>query len=482
MTTTITPPGTPADFVASRWDAALPTLMDYIAIPARSPMFDPAWEAHGHLARAAALLTDWARAQDIDGMTVELVAPAGLTPVLLVEVPATDAELAGNTVVLYGHMDKQPEMLPWSPGLGPWEPVLDGERLYGRGGADDGYSVFAALIAIAAVRAGGGRHGRCVVLIEASEESSSVHLEQHLEQLLPRIGTADLVITLDSFCESYDRLWTTTSTRGVCGGVLEIEVCADDPHSGRASGVLPSAYRISRMLLDRIEDSTSGRVLLDTAHVDIPVHRIDEARIAAAAFPRLSGSFRPVAGLRSMGADAHDELVAETWRPALEVIGVDGLPPVADAGNVFRSRLALKLSLRLPPTADTWAVGDELRAVLEADPPYGAQVRLHTGARGPGWASPAFSPWLAEACEQASRQHWGRPSASCGVGGTIPFMGMLGERMPDAQFLLVGVLGPGSNAHGPDEFLHLPTVRRVTSTVADVLRAHAAHVAEGAQQ
>jgi acetylornithine deacetylase/succinyl-diaminopimelate desuccinylase-like protein len=470
---------TPADFVAERWDEALPTLMDYIAIPARSPMFDPAWEANGHLARAARLLTDWASAQAIDGLRVELVSPPGLTPVLLAEVPATDAELAAHTVVLYGHMDKQPEMLPWSPGLGPWDPVLDGDRLYGRGGADDGYSVFAALIAIAAVRAGGGRHGRCVILIEASEESSSVHLEQHLEQLLPRIGVADVVITLDSFCESYDRLWTTTSTRGVCGGVLEIVVCADDPHSGRASGVLPSAYRISRMLLDRIEDSATGRVLLDAAHVEVPGHRVDEAQVAAAAFPRLSGSFRPVPGVRSMGADAHDELLNETWRPALEVIGVDGLPPVADAGNVFRSRLALKLSLRLPPTADTWAVGDELRAVLEADPPYGARVRLHDGARGSGWASPAFAPWLAEACQRASTQHWGRPVASCGVGGTIPFMGMLGERMPDAQFLLVGVLGPGSNAHGPDEFLHLPTVRRVTATVADVLQAHAAHVVGG---
>ncbi len=469
-----------ADFVADRWDEALPTLMDYIAIPARSPMFAPAWEANGHLARAATLLTDWARAQAIDGLHVELIAPPGLTPVLLAEVPATDAELAGHTVVLYGHMDKQPEMLPWSPGLGPWQPVLDGDRRHGRGGADDGYSVFAALIAIAAVRAGGGRHGRCVILIEASEESSSVHLEQHLEQLLPRIGTADVVITLDSFCESYDRLWTTTSTRGVCGGVLAIEVCADDPHSGRASGVLPSAYRISRVLLDRVEDSATGRVLLATANVEIPAHRVDEARVAATAFPRLSGSFRPVPGIVSMGADAHHELLNETWRPALEVIGVDGLPPVADAGNVFRSRLALKLSLRLPPTADTWAVGDELRSVLEADPPFGAQVRLLDGARGPGWASPAFAPWLAEACDRASKQHWGLPVASCGVGGTIPFMGMLGERMPDAQFLLVGVLGPGSNAHGPDEFLHLPTVRRVTATVADVLQAHAAHVAGGA--
>ena len=461
-------------FVDAAWDTALPVLQEYIAIPARSPMFDPAWETTGHLRRAAVLLRDWAAAQTIPGMTVELVEVPGLTPVLLVEIPATDAALADHTVLLYGHLDKQPEMEPWAPGLGPWLPVLDGDRLYGRGGADDGYSVFAALIGIAAVHEQGGRHGRLVVLIEASEESSSVHLAEHLERLLPRIGTADLVITLDSFCESYDRLWTTTSTRGVCGGVLDIEVCADDPHSGRASGVLPSSFRILRLLLDRIEDSATGRLLLRTANVDIPEHRIHEAGIAAAAFPALSSSFRPVAGVQPMGADAHAELLNETWRPALEVIGVDGLPPVADAGNVFRSRMSVKLSLRLPPTADTWAVGEELRAVLEADPPFGARVQLHEGARGPGWESPAFHDWLADATSAASERHWGQPVASCGVGGTIPFMGMLGAQMPDAQFLLIGVLGPESNAHGPNEFLHLPTVRRVTATVTDVLQAHAA--------
>ena len=473
----MTPPLADTGFIDAAWTAALPTLQDYIAVPARSPMFDPAWEANGHLGRAARMLRDWAASRGIPGMHVELLELPGLTPLLLVEIDATEAALAAHTVVLYGHLDKQPEMEPWSPGLGPWLPVLRGDRLYGRGGADDGYSIFAALIAVAAVHEAGGRHARLVVLIEASEESSSVHLAEHLEHLLPRIGVADLVITLDSFCESYDRLWTTTSTRGVAGGVLDIEVCEDDPHSGRASGVLPSSFRILRQLLDRIEDSATGEVLLRSANVEIPAHRLHEADVAADAFPPLSTSFRPLPGVRSMGDDACHELVNETWRPALEVIGADGLPPVADAGNVFRSRLSVKLSLRLPPTADVWAVGDEMRAALEADPPYGARGTLRDGARGPGWASPECSPWLAAAVDDASRRHWGAPSASCGVGGTIPFMGMLGAQMPDAQFLLIGVLGPGSNAHGPDEFLDLPTVRRVTATVTDVLQAHAASIA-----
>jgi acetylornithine deacetylase/succinyl-diaminopimelate desuccinylase-like protein len=460
-------------FVDHAWASALPVMMDYIGIPARSPMFDPAWETTGHIARAARLLAEWAEAQKIDGASIELIEPAGLTPVLLVAIPATTPLLADRTVVMYGHLDKQPEMEPWSEGLGPWNPVIRGERLYGRGGADDGYSIVAALIAVRAVREAGRDHARIVVLIEASEESSSVHLAEHLEQLFPRLAGTDLVIALDSFCESYDRLWTTTSTRGVCGGVLNIAVCLDDPHSGRASGVLPSSFRILRQLIDRIEDASTGEVLLGTANVVIPEHRIDEARVAASSFPPLSGSFRPLPGVRSMRADAAEELIAETWKPALEVIGIDGLPPVADAGNVFRSRLAVKLSLRLPPTADVWAVGDELRATLEAEPPSGARVELLAGARGPGWAAPAFDPWLADATARASLDHFGAPAASCGVGGTIPFMGMLGGPLPDAQFLLVGVLGPGSNAHGPDEFLDLPTARRITASVADVLHAHA---------
>ncbi len=461
------------DFVADAWAAAVPTMMDYVAIPARSPMFDPAWEANGHLARAATLLRDWAVAQRIDGATVELISPPGLSPVLLIDVPPTEPSLGDRTVLIYGHLDKQPEMLPWSEGLGPWTPVLRGERLYGRGGADDGYAVVAALVAIRTVRETGGSHARIVVLIEASEESSSVHLEAHLRELLPRVGAVDLVIGLDSFCESYDRLWTTTSTRGVVGGVLDIEVCLDDPHSGRASGVLPSSFRILRQLLDRIEDVATGEVLVRSANVEIPAVRLDEAAVAAASFARLSTSFRPLPGVRSMQVDATGELVAETWKPALEVIGVDGLPVVAEAGNVFRSRLSVKLSLRVPPTADVRAVGDELREVLESDPPYGARVRLLDGARGPGWAAPDPASWLSRATAAASLRHFRAPVASCGVGGTIPFMGMLGEPFPDSQFLLVGVLGPGSNAHGPDEFLDLPTARRVTASVADVLRAHA---------
>ena len=455
------------------WERALPVLEEYISIPARSPFFDPHWEEPGHLGRAARLLADWVAHQRLPGATVHVHEPAGLTPLLVVDVPTTHPESDRPSVVLYGHLDKQPEMEPWSTGLGPWTPVRRDDRLYGRGAADDGYAVFAAVIALAAIHESGGRHARCLIVIEASEESASIDLPHHLSALADDLDDTDLVIALDSFCETYDRLWTSTSTRGIWDGVLEIDVCDSDPHSGRASGVLPSAWRIGRLLLDRIEDPATGEVSIGSARVPVPSHRVREATVAAGAMEPLWSSFDPAPGLSPVNADATEELLGGTWRPALEVIGVDGAPSIAEAGNVFRSRLALKLSLRLPPTAHVDAVADEIEALLTTDPPYGAQVRLHHGARGPGWDAPAFAPWLDEALDTASLRHFGRTRASCGIGGSIPFMGLLGELVPAAQFLLVGVLGPGSNAHGPDEFLDLPTTRRLTACIAEIVMAHA---------
>lgn len=454
-------------------DDAIPVLRQYIEIPARSPMFDPDWESAGHIDAVAELFLAWVQRRELTGLSVELVRLAGLTPVLVAELPATRSELANSTVVLYGHMDKQPEMLPWSEGLGPWTPVLRGERLYGRGGGDDGYAMFAAIFALEALQRAGGDHGRVVVLIEASEESSSTHLGAYLDHLQQRIGRPDLVVCLDSFCETYDRVWLTTGLRGVAGGVLEIVVAEDSPHSGRASGILPSAVRILRQLLDRIEDSTSGAILIESANVEIPDERVREAVIAAGVFPSLASSFHPVPGLQPMSDDPAEQLLHGTWRPALEVIGIDHLPSVDNGGNVFRSRLRVKLSLRVPPTSDVESVVAEMIDRLATDPPYGAQVRFVPGASGPGWNAPPFASWLTDAVSEASVTYFGNPSASCGVGGTIPFMGMLVQRFPDAQFLVVGVLGPESNAHGPDEFLHVPTAKRLTACVAEVLNAHA---------
>ncbi|MPY94738.1 MAG: M20/M25/M40 family metallo-hydrolase [Acidimicrobiia bacterium] len=475
---TIRPVSAVASYAARTWDEAiLPALTEYIRIPALSPAFDPDWAAHGRIAEAVRQFRAWAEARDLPGATVEVVELAGRTPVLLVDVPGTAGQAGpgADTVLLYGHLDKQPEMTGWREGLGPWTPVLDGERLYGRGGADDGYAMFAALTAIGAVRSIGGAHARCVVLVEASEESGSPDLPAYVEALAGRIGRPSLVVCLDSGCADYERLWATTSLRGMAGGVLRVEITREGLHSGSVGGVVPSTFRIARQLLDRIEDSGTGRVLLEEAHAAIPAERLEQVEATAAIVGDVSSGLPVVDGADVVAGRLPAEVLLDrTWRPALAVIGADGLPSSQAGGNVLRPMTALSLSLRLPPAADPERAAAGLAAALTADPPYGARVSFEAREAAPGWDAPPTAPWLATAASEASRAHFGHDAAYMGEGGTIPFMGMLGERFPEAQFLVVGVLGPGSNAHGPNEFLHVPMGERLTASVADVLTAHVA--------
>lgn len=458
-------------FVDERWDDIVPVLEDYIRIPAKSKVFDPGWEANGHLERAVELVSQWVAAQGVDGLDLFVHRLPGLTPVVVAEVPASDPGIDG-TVLLYGHLDKQPEMVGWRDGFGPWEPRLDGTRLYGRGAGDDGYAAFAAITAIGAVRESGGRHARCVVVIEASEESGSPDLPAHIDALAPRLGEIDFVVCLDSGCSDYDRLWVTTSLRGVVALDLRADVLTEGVHSG-ASGVVPSSFRILRSLLSRIEDEATGRVLLPELHVDIPEERVQQAKAAAAVLPPVASELPFVAGTKPQVDDPVEQILAHTWRPALSVTGLAGAPLPQDAGNVLRPFTTAKLSMRLPPTCDHRQAYDLLVAALTRDPPLGAQVSVSGRDTGPGWDAPATAPWLAAATAEASTAAFGQPAGALGIGGSIPFMAMLGERYPRAQFLVTGVMGPGSNAHGPNEFLDLPTARRVTACVAAALDAHA---------
>lgn len=459
------------------WDDAIePALVDYIRVPAVSVAFDPDWEANGHLDAVVEAAADWARARPVAGLVVEVVRLPGRTPVLWFEVPASDPDAdPDDTVLLYGHLDKQPPMTGWRDGLGPWEPVVDDDRLYGRGGADDGYAAYASLAAIEAVQAGGGRHARCVGLIECSEESGSPDLPAYVDHLADRIATPSLVVCLDSFCGDYERLWTTTSLRGLLDVDLTVEVLTEGVHSGSASGVVPDTFRIARRLLDRIEDADTGRILLPELWAEVPPGRTAEiAAVAADLGAALTASYPFVDGAQPTIAatDPAGQLTARTWAPTLTVIGADGLPPTQTAGNVLRPSTTLSLSFRLPPGVDADAAGAAVVAALTADPPHGARTTAVVPSAEAGWDAPATAPWLADAMAAASEAAFGMPARSLGEGGSIPFMGMLGERFPAAQFLLTGVLGPGSNAHGPNEFLHLPTGRRVTAAVALVLDAH----------
>ena len=398
----------------------------------------------------------------------------GRTPLIVVEVPPTGGGSADDTVLLYGHLDKQPEMEGWRDGLGPWTPVLEGDRLYGRGAADDGYAAFASLTAIEAVHAAGGATTRCIVLIEASEESGSPDLPAYVDALATRIGRPSLVVCLDSGCIDYDRMWVTTSLRGLAGGVLSVDIVTEGLHSGDVSGMIPSSFRISRSLLSRIEDE------VDRTHLVAGDGGRDPGR------PRRARRRRPRPRSAAMADhypfvddagpttdDAVEQLLSRTWRPALSVVGADGLPPVGRAGNVLRPRTSLKLSMRLPPTCDPVGAVEAMRAALVTDPPYGARVTFTGAEQAPGWNAPEFAPWLVDALDAASSATFGEPSRKFGEGGTIPFMGMLGALFPDAQFVITGVIGPDGNAHGPNEYLHVPTARRITGAVALLLDAHA---------
>lgn len=460
--------------VDAMWDnSILPALHDYIAIPNVSSDFDPQWKANGHMDRAVALIRDWCAARSIVGLTVRVSEIEGRTPVIVMEVPASGGGPADDTVLLYGHLDKQPEMEGWRDDLGPWTPVREGDRLYGRGGADDGYSAFASLAAIEAAQAAGLPHARCVVLIEASEESGSPDLPAHLAALTATIGTPSLVLCLDSGCVDYERLWVTTSLRGMVSGTLSIDILTEGVHSGEASGVVPSTFRIARQILDRLEDSVTGAMLLESLHVDIPADRIAQAEATAAEMHEpIADHFPFVDGAGPMVEGRVEQILARTWWPTLSVVGADGLPPTSRAGNVLRPHTALKLSFRLPPTCDHDAALHAIRQAVETDPPYGARVTF-TGDGAPGWNAPSFAPWLQDALDAASTATFGQPSRAFGEGGSIPFMGMLGAQFPDAQFVITGVLGPGTNAHGPNEYLHVPTARRLTACLAHLLAAHA---------
>jgi acetylornithine deacetylase/succinyl-diaminopimelate desuccinylase-like protein len=487
-------PDSASAFIDATWQTAiLPVLTEYIRIPNKSPLFDPDWQSLGHMDAAAELIADFCRSRALANMSLEVLRLPDRTPLLFMEIPATgsaadgvkagaNANAAEDTVLLYGHLDKQPEFEGWAQGTGPWQPVLRDDRLYGRGGADDGYSAFAAITAIEALQREGIAHARCVVLIEACEESGSYDLPAYVEHLRERLGAVSLVVCLDSGCGDYERLWSTTSLRGVLTGDLTVRVLREGVHSGDAGGVVPSSFRILRQLLARLEDDKTGKIKPKQLYAPIPKQRLTQMRATAKVLKeQLLGSYPWLPGMRALARDPAQLLCNRTWYPSLAVTGAEGLPDLESAGNVLRPYTSLKLSLRVPPTCDAERATLAVKKLLEREPPYGAQVEFKTEKASQGWNAPATAAWLTRALDEASRAAFGKAACYLGEGGSIPFMAMLGEKFPDAQFLITGVLGPHSNAHGPNEFLHIPTAKRVTRCVAHVIAAHASRSAEAAQ-
>jgi len=458
-------------FVNDMWDnSIIPELCEYIKIPNKSPMFDPQWEQHGYMDVAVKQLENWCKTQPIDGMTTEVIKLPGRTPILFLDIPGK----SDDVVLLYGHYDKQPEFSGWEEDLDPWTPVIRDGKLYGRGGADDGYAVFGSLTAIRALQEQGIPHARCVVLIEGCEESGSFDLPFYIDHLGDRLGAPSLVVCLDAECGNYDQLWCTTSLRGNLAGTLRVDVLTEGVHSGSAGGIVPSCFRILRQLLSRIEDETNGKILVDELFVDIPAQRLSQAELAAEILGDSVHQKFPWANSAAANTEAstYELLLNNNWRPALTITGSDGMPALVNAGNTMLPSTSLKLSFRLPPTTDANSAAEAVKRVLEDSPPSFAEVSFEVASTMAGWNAPAIAEWLETSMQTASEQFFNKPSVYMGTGGTIPFMGMLGEKFPDAQFLVTGLLGPNSNAHGPNEFLHIKKGKKLTCCVAQVLEDH----------
>lgn len=469
--------------VSRAWDEDIVRqLQDYIAIPAKSPMFDPQWAQHGYIDTVVRNAAAWVEAQKVAGLKLEIIRLDGRTPVLFFEVPASrgdsEAPVSAQTVLMYGHLDKQPEFSGWRNDLGPWTPKYEDGKLYGRGGADDGYAVYAAITAIQALKSQRLAHPRIVGLVETCEESGSYDLLPYVEALRERLGEVGLVVCLDSGAGNYDQLWLTTSLRGMASGVLKVEILTEGVHSGDASGVVPSSFRIMRQVLDRLEDSRTGRLLPQSFHCEVPAERLAQARATAAIlgeelYKRFPWAHHDCEGdtrvALPMTTDPLQALLNRTWAPTLSVTGAEGLPDLQNAGNVLRPYTAFKLSLRLPPLVEAASAVQELKALLEDNAPYQARVTFEGLSSATGWNAPETAPWFGQALDAASRNFYGAPCGYIGQGGTIPLMNMLSRGFPQAQMMVCGVLGPQSNAHGPNEFLHVPYARRLTAAVAQVI-------------
>ncbi len=466
--------------VSQVWDdSILPQLTDYIAIPAKSPMFAPDWEQQGLLDAVVRNAATWVEAQKVEGLQLEVVRLPGRTPVLFFEVAATKPQ-SRQSVLMYGHLDKQPEFSGWRSDLGPWTPKYEDGKLYGRGGADDGYAVYASIAAVQELKRQGVPHPRIVGLIETSEESGSRDLLPYINALKDRLGDVALVVCLDSGAGNYDQLWLTTSLRGMASGTLKVEILTEGIHSGDASGLVPSSFRIMRQVLDRLEDSATGRLLPASFHCEVPADRLVQARATAAIlgdeiYKRFPWAHADCGGSTAFSlpttTDPVEALLKRTWQPTLSVTGAEGFPALQDAGNVLRPYSAFKLSLRLPPLVDAAQCVQEMKALLEDNAPYQAKVTWESASGANGWNAPPTVPWFEDALNAASQAHFGASCGHIGQGGTIPLMGMLSQGFPKAQMMVCGVLGPKSNAHGPNEFLHVPYAKKLTAAVAQVIAA-----------
>lgn len=452
------------------WETSiLPSLSEFIEIEALSPGFEPDWKNKGELDSAIDLFSKWLVNQELDGMTYQIHRIDGRTPVLLVTVEGTGP----GEVIFYSHLDKQPSRANlWSDGLHPLKAVRRDPWLFGRGALDDGYGGYLCVTALKMLQEQGVPYPRSHFLIETCEESGSYDLPPYLDALTDELGDPNLIVVLDSGGPDYEHIWVTEALRGLVAGNLSVQVSNEGVHSGMSGGVIPSSFRIQRLLLDRVEDSHTGKILIPEMHVEISSKVRKEAeQLGNLLGDELWSQLPVVDSLRPQNEGAAEILLDMNWRPAMSVIGADGMPPTQTAGNVLRTNTDLKLSFRIPPGVNAEEIDIILKEKFEQSPPYGAKVEYMPDAAADGFHAPAMDGKLAEALLEASNHVTGLPPMATWVGGTIPFMAMMQEKYPTAQFLCTGTGGPGNNAHGPDEKLHIPSSKRLTAVLSATIAA-----------
>jgi acetylornithine deacetylase/succinyl-diaminopimelate desuccinylase-like protein len=443
-------------------------LKSFIRVPNVSPEYDPDFLTNGLIHQAVDCVKTWIEAQGIPGLTTTVFADPGREPLLYVAIPGTSS--SAPPVLAYGHLDKMPPLddAGWTPGLSARDAVIRDGKIYGRGANDDGYNAFLVISALKYLQSKSLPYPKVTMLFETGEESGGEEIERYLDELRPKIGDAGVILVLDGEAQDYKTVWGCTSLRGIVNGLLTVKHLAAPCHSGMATGLVPSTFRIARILLSRIEDAATGEILVKEAHVpEIPAHRIAQCKLIADQLGEGSHAIvSPLPGARLVADDNAQLLVNKAWKPGLAVTGCDGIPSIQDGSNVIRTTTALKLSLRIPPGVESEKVGAVLKAVLEADPPYGAQVTYQVLGVGNGWWGPNMTGRVDEGIRAATKAIFDSAPLYYGEGGSIPLCNKFQALWPEAQVLVSGCAGTDSNPHGYDESLNLTYTQKFCTFLA----------------
>lgn len=452
--------------IADAWKGdTLEGLCRHVEIPAVSGSFDKNWEARGELLNALNEAVRWAKTQ-LPHAYFEVSSLPNCPPVLYMDIPAFGGH-TGKSVLCYGHLDKQPETVGWDADLGPWKPVVKEGKLWGRGCVDDGYNFYSIVTAVKALEETKTAHPRITGLYETDEESGSRDMAKYIAQYKDRIGKPGMVCILDLFAVDDQRVWLTQSLRGIVALTVKVSVLKKASHSGTASGIVPSSFRIMRILLDRLENAETGEVLIPSMYSEIPEEYIQGAHKLAETFdPRQAFSYE--GDTVSMKDSAFDAVIAGNWKPTLSVLGADGLPPPDKASGLVRTHTTLKLSFRIPPGVNAEQALADVKARLTTDIPYHASVTITDEHSAPGFAAPLMPDWLKASANELSQAIFGHDVGYTFTGGSIGVITDFAKAFPDAFFINTGALLPDSSAHAPNENLQLDYAEKLTLWVAEL--------------